>query len=326
MPNCFMIRSSPALVMLARLKWLMKQSAIKRTRMRQRLRAGSASLPVSRLMTRARSSKSKVQSSKEIPRSKHQNRPAAHSVDLKNAGDRNAGDRSADSFVSAKRCKRNTRTRLSALRFQIGPEAEPGIEVWSLKFHWCLDLGAWGFSSPRFRDETFFHEFFVQGDAQAGSVRHGDPAVFGLQFFPCQLVPHWRVIDTILEDERVAAGRQPMQAGGHRDGTSVTMVAEPGADFFHPRPDVRGIGESVPRNVHLINVQGVAVDQRPERLAPAFFFARSDRHGRTVPKPDIPRHVTGAKRFLQPANVERGKRMGSAQGRARVPDTARVDQ
>src|SRR5580765_6143991 len=284
-----MIRSSPALVMLARLKWLMKQSAIKRMSIRQRLRARSASLPVFRLITRARSSKSKVQSSKEIPSSKHHNRPSAHKLDL-----RNAGDRSADSSVRANKCKRNTRTRLSTLRFQFGPEAEPSVEVWSLKFHRCLDLGAWGFSSPRLRNQTFLHEFFVQGDAQAGSVRHGDPAVVGLQFFPCQLVPHWRVIDTILEDERVAAGGQPMQAGGHRDGTSVTMVAEPGADFFHPRPDVRGIGKSVPRNVHLINVQGVAVDQRPERLASTFFFARSDWHGRTVPKPDVPLHVTGA--------------------------------
>src|SRR6266511_774691 len=40
MPNCFIMRSSPALAMLARLKWLMKHSAIKRTRMRQRTEVG----------------------------------------------------------------------------------------------------------------------------------------------------------------------------------------------------------------------------------------------------------------------------------------------
>src|SRR3989442_10570851 len=101
----------------------MKHSAMSNATIRQRLRARSASLPVSRLITGAQSSKSKVQNSKEIPSSKHQNRPAMDSVDSKNAG-----DRSADSFVRANGCKRNTRTRPSALRFQIGPEPEPSLQ------------------------------------------------------------------------------------------------------------------------------------------------------------------------------------------------------
>src|SRR5437762_12250034 len=42
MPNCFMIRSSPALVMLARLKWLIKQRAMSSARMRQRTEVGCA--------------------------------------------------------------------------------------------------------------------------------------------------------------------------------------------------------------------------------------------------------------------------------------------
>src|SRR5438128_12221890 len=102
-----------------------------------------------------------------------------------------------------------------------------------------------------------------------------------------------------------------MQTGGHRDRTGVTTVAEPGADFFHPRPDISRISESIPRNVHLINVEGVVVNQWSEGLASAFFFTRRDGHGRTVPHPDVTLHITGAKRFFQPANVEGGKRMGA---------------
>ena len=37
MENCFMMRSSPALAMQARLKWLMKHSAMSIARMGQRL-------------------------------------------------------------------------------------------------------------------------------------------------------------------------------------------------------------------------------------------------------------------------------------------------
>src|SRR5207249_5680368 len=54
--------------------------------------------------------------------------------------------------------------------------------------------------------------------------------------------------------------------------------------------------------------------------------ARGDGHGGSVPKPDVTLHISRAERLLQPANVKLGKRMGAAQSRARVPDTARVDQ
>src|SRR5262245_20606239 len=75
MPNCFMIRSSPALAMLARLKWLMKHSAISNARMCQRIGVGLARTLGSVGVMREndlRSSKSKAQSASETSSTKLQ--------------------------------------------------------------------------------------------------------------------------------------------------------------------------------------------------------------------------------------------------------------
>src|SRR5438876_10411871 len=71
MPNCFMIRSSPALVMLARLKWLIKQRAMSSARMRQRTEVGCARSESAGAVI-GRSSKHQAPNSKEAPSPKNQ--------------------------------------------------------------------------------------------------------------------------------------------------------------------------------------------------------------------------------------------------------------
>ena len=78
------------------------------------------------------------------------------------------------------------------------------------------------------------------------------------------------------------------------------MVAQPGADFFDAVADVGGVGEAVARKIDLIDVQRVAIDQRPKRLAAAFSFAGGDRHGRAVAEPGIAVDVVRAQRLFEP--------------------------
>src|SRR5205823_4050118 len=75
MENCFMIRSSPATAMLIRFRWLMKQSAMSKATIRQRTGVGWLDAESIGGVTGVQSSKSKVQSSKEIRRSKNQPDP-----------------------------------------------------------------------------------------------------------------------------------------------------------------------------------------------------------------------------------------------------------
>ena len=50
------------------------------------------------------------------------------------------------------------------------------------------------------------HELLVEGDAEPGPVRNRDPAVWiGLHTFVRECVPQRRIIDTILEQEGIAA-------------------------------------------------------------------------------------------------------------------------
>src|SRR5216110_2201566 len=153
---------------------------------------------------------------------------------------------------------------------------EPAYEVWRLEF------GVWSFSSPGLSNQIFFDELLVQVDAQAGPVRDRDPSVFRLQFFMRQFVAHGRVVHAVLEEERIAARGEPMQARRDSDWAGVTMVAKTRSDFLDSRPDVGGVGETVPRNIHLVNVEGVTVDQRPERFAPALLFTCRNGHRRAI--------------------------------------------
>src|SRR6266480_4695190 len=173
----------------------MKQSAIRRTTIRQRTEAGSVGAGSAKGVIDVQSSKSKVQSSKEIRRSKNPPEPF-----------------------------------------------EPAFEVWRQEF------GIWSFSSPGLGNQIFFDELLVQVDAQAGPVRDRDPSVVRLQFFMRQFVAHGRVVHTVLEDERIAARGEPMQARRDSDWAGVTMVAKTRSDFLDSRPDVGGVSETVPRN------------------------------------------------------------------------------
>src|SRR5439155_18378062 len=115
-------------------------------------------------------------------------------------------------------------------------------------------------------------------------------------------------------------------ARSHSYGAGVTMIAKPGADLLHAHAKVGGVGESVSREVNLIDVKRVTVDQGSERFASTFLFAGRDGHRRAVAQPDIPIHVTGPERFLQPADVEFGKSVRAVQCGARIPHTTGVDQ
>src|SRR5262249_13871040 len=115
-------------------------------------------------------------------------------------------------------------------------------------------------SPSRFRYEVFGNEFFVERHAQTGTVRHRRPAVVRLHPFVSEVVPHGGIIHRILKQEGVTTGAQPMQTGGHRDRTGVTMIAEARPDLFHAGADVGRVGETVAGQVDLVNVQRAAVE------------------------------------------------------------------
>ena len=77
-----------------------------------------------------------------------------------------------------------------------------------------------------------FHEFFVEGHAESRPVRDRDRSVDGLEFLGGQFVPQGKILDTILEQERVTTGAEPVQAGGDSQRARVGVVAQPGSDFF----------------------------------------------------------------------------------------------
>ena len=104
------------------------------------------------------------------------------------------------------------------------------------------------------------------------------------------------------------------------------MVAEPGPDFFHPRANVRGVGEAAARNVHLIHVERPAVDERAERLAPALPFPSRDRDWRTVAEPDVAVNVVLSERLLEPLGREVRERVRPTQRRPRVVNAPGVNQ
>ena len=83
-----------------------------------------------------------------------------------------------------------------------------------------------------------------------------------------------RVFDAVLEQKRVAAGAQPVQAGGHGDGAGVAVVAQPRADLLHALLDVVGVGEAVAREIDLVHVKARASisgrhASRPHSSSPA---------------------------------------------------------
>src|SRR6185503_9147643 len=102
-----------------------------------------------------------------------------------------------------------------------------------------------------------------------GTVGHGDPPVLRLEPFLSEFIPHRRILDAVLEDERIAAGAKPVKARRHGDRTGVTMIAKARANFFDSHPNVRRVSETVPREVHLVNIERVPVDPWPEGFASA---------------------------------------------------------
>jgi hypothetical protein len=108
---------------------------------------------------------------------------------------------------------------------------------------------------------------------------HFDPAIDGLDLFFGELMPHRRVIDAVLENERIPARAQPVEACGHGDGAGITMVAKARTNFLDARADVGRIGEPAARQVHLVDIECVTIDERAKRFATALCFAGGDRDG-----------------------------------------------
>lgn len=101
-------------------------------------------------------------------------------------------------------------------------------------------------SLSRFGNQVPLHELLVERDAETGAVGDSDETVFvGLNSFEGQIVAHRDVFDAVLEDEGVAAGAQPVEAGGDGDRACVTVVAESGTDLFNSLADVVGVSETV---------------------------------------------------------------------------------
>src|SRR5688572_20560184 len=104
------------------------------------------------------------------------------------------------------------------------------------------------------------------------------------------------------------------------------MVAEAGADFLDALLDVVRIGETATREIDLIDIERMAIDERAERFASALGLACGNRDRRTVAQPDVAIDVIGPQWFLQPADVELRELLRAAQGGARIPNTAGVDE
>src|SRR5439155_11955964 len=75
-----------------------------------------------------------------------------------------------------------------------------------------------------------------------------------------------------------------------------------------------------------VNVERMMVNQRPEGLASAFFFAAGDVDRRAVAQPDVAVHVARPQWLFEPANVELCKGLGAGQSGSRIPHAAGVDQ
>eukprot|EP00913_Durusdinium_trenchii_P008989 g8455.t1 len=160
----------------------------------------------------------------------------------------------------------------------------------------------------------------------AGVVGDGDHAVDGLHAFRCQFVAQRKILDAVFKQKRVAAGRQPVQAGGDGQRAGVTVVAGACSDFFDAGANVGGVGEAAARQIDLVDVERVPVDQRAKRLAAAFSFPRGDRYRRAIAQPGIAIDVGLTQRFFEPADVVIGKRVGSFECGTRIPDATGVDQ
>src|SRR5438128_1024057 len=104
-----------------------------------------------------------------------------------------------------------------------------------------------------------------------------------------------------------------MQAGGDRQGTGVAMVAKPRADFLHTGPQICAIGETASRKIYLVNIKGMAIDQRSKGFASALRFPSGDGHGRTVAQPDVAVDIARAEWFFEPADFVFGKSTSSLQ-------------
>ena len=88
-----------------------------------------------------------------------------------------------------------------------------------------------------------------------------------------QFVTQRRVIDAVLEDERILRRAEPVQARCHRHRAGVAVVTDACSDLFDAGTNVSGVGESVPSEVNLIDIEAATIDQRPERLATALLLA-----------------------------------------------------
>ena len=87
--------------------------------------------------------------------------------------------------------------------------------------------------TPRFRDQMGRNEIFVQRHAQTWAIRNGNPTIDGLNPLVGQFMPQRRIFHAVLEQERVAAGAQPVQTGRRGDRARVAMIAQPRADLLH---------------------------------------------------------------------------------------------
>src|SRR5262249_40050277 len=138
--------------------------------------------------------------------------------------------------------------------------------------------------------------------------------------------PQRRVFDAVLEQERVAAGAQPLGARRNGNRAGVTVVAQSAADLLDAVTDVRGVGNSAAGRIDLIDVERPPVDQRPEGFAATLALAGRDRDRRAVAEPDVAVDVVFPQRLLEPLGAILGERVCATKCSPRVVDAAGVDQ
>src|SRR5262249_33801919 len=141
-----------------------------------------------------------------------------------------------------------------------------------------------------------------------------------------QFVPQRRVLDAVLEHERIPACRKPVDARSHSQWTRIAVVAESRPDLFDAGANICGICKAATRNVYLIYIQRAAVDERAERLPTALALPRGNRDRRAVAEPDVPVDVVLPQRLLEPLGLVLGEGVRPSQGRAGVVDASRVDE
>ena len=176
-------------------------------------------------------------------------------------------------------------------------------------------------------NKIFRDGFFVEVDAQSGSVGDVEHAVLGDDALFGDVVPQRRLfLDDEFADERVGDAGQEVERGGDVQVGREAVVDDRQAAVGGEAGDLHGLGEAAAaRQVDLHDVDLAAVHQFDERLPVALLLAGRDAQLGGGGELGVALVVVGQQRLLEPEDVVLGKGAGALDGGLGVPDEAGVD-